>query len=211
MRASRSPRSPKCAALIRFHEPLATALRFILLNGRGLANLPTKTCVACSRMTFWITPCCPPSASVRRPRRNLKLASPWLAPRDRSLSFCSGALSFHLSCVGTWLGSQSWKSFVRPVVGETVTVLLRSYPRKTFVRSSSDLAQLLELSSQICLCLGVRISRPGAGPLEGVCFPRLTAMYLAEAKPPVLAPCLDTISTELCVKELMGSLWERRW
>lgn len=151
-----------------------------------LRGTPTKTCVACSRMTFWITPCCPPSASVRRPRRNRKLACLGFDPKDRSLLLCLDALGFQLSYVGTWLGSQSWKSFVRSVVGETVTVLLRSYPRMTCVRSSSDLAQPFGLSSQTCLCLGVRISRPGADPLGGDCFPRLTAMYLTEAKPPVI-------------------------
>jgi hypothetical protein len=44
--------------------------------------------------------------------------------------------------------------------------------------------------------------RPGAGPLGGDCFPRLTAMYLAGAKPPVVwRPAFEVISAGLCVKE----------
>lgn len=81
------------------------------------------------------------------------------------------------------------------VVGETVTAILRSYPGTTYARSSCDLAQPWGLSSQICLCLGVRILRPGAGPLGGDCFPRLAAMYLAEAKPPyVWRPAFEVIA-----------------
>ena len=69
----------------------------------------------------------------------------------------------------------------------------------TYVRSSSDLAQPFGLSSQICLCLGVRILRPGAGPLGGDCFPRLTAIYLTEARPPVVwRPAFEVISAGLC-------------
>ena len=72
----------------------------------------------------------------------------------------------------------------------------------TYARSSSDLAQPFGLSSQTCHCLDVRISRPGAGPLGGDCFPRLTAMYLAEAKPPVVwRPSLRSSRDGLCVKE----------
>ena len=65
----------------------------------------------------------------------------------------------------------------------------------TYVRSSSDLAQPFGLSSQTCHCLDVRISRSGAGPLGGDCFPRLAAMYLAEAKPPVVwRPAFEVIA-----------------
>jgi hypothetical protein len=93
---------------------------------------------------------------------------------------------------------------VRSVVGETVTAILRSYPGTTYARSSSDLAQPFGLSSQICLCLGVRVLRPGAGLLGGDCFPRLTAMYLAGAKPPVVwRPAFEVISAGLCMKELI--------
>ena len=96
---------------------------------------------------------------------------------------------------------------MRSVVGETVTAILRSYPGTTYARSSSDLAQPLGLSSQTCLCLGVRILRPGAGPLGGDCFPRLTAMYLAGAKPPVVwRPAFEVISAGLCVKELIRNV-----
>jgi hypothetical protein len=46
--------------------------------------------------------------------------------------------------------------------------------------------------------------RPGAGPLGGDCFPRLTAMYLAGAKPPVVwRPAFEVISAGLCKKELI--------
>jgi hypothetical protein len=87
---------------------------------------------------------------------------------------------------------------VRSVVGETVTAILRSYPGTTYARSSSDLAQPFGLSSQICLCLGVRVLRPGAGLLGGDCFPRLTAMYLTEARPPVVwRPAFEVISKGL--------------
>jgi len=94
-------------------------------------------------MTFWITPCCPPPASAWRPRLNRQLTSPRLAPGLRSLLLWPDALGFHPSYVGSWLGSQSWKFFVRAVVGETVTAVLRSYPGTTYERSSSDLAQPL--------------------------------------------------------------------
>lgn len=84
---------------------------------------------------------------------------------------------------------------MRSVVGETVTAILRSYPGTTYARSSSDLAQSWGLSSQTCHCLDVRIFRSGAGPLGGDCFPRLAAMYLAEAKPPVVwRPAFEVIA-----------------
>ena len=93
------------------------------------------------------------------------------------------------------------------MVGETVTAILRSYPGTTYARSSSDLTQPFGLSSQTCLCLGVRILRPGAGPLGGDCFPRLTAMYLTEARPPVIwRPTFEVISAGLCDKELIRNV-----